>query len=157
MRDYRERLAVPVAWWLLGVPVIILLGTYGIYANLRGPIVGIIYIVFTIGYIAGLLAWSSGVIEVGDGELHAARAALPLSQVTEVRALDAQQAEAMRGPRADPAAHMLIRPFLKTAVYVAIRDPAGQVPYWLVGTRRPAELAGVIERCRPKDTARGMI
>jgi hypothetical protein len=52
---------------------------------------------------------------------------------------------------------MLIRPFLKTAVYVAIRDPAGQVPYWLVGTRRPAELAGVIERCRPKDTARGMI
>ena len=157
MRDYRERLAVPVAWWLLGVPVIILLGTYGIYANLRGSIVGIIYIVFTIGYIAGLLAWSSGVIEVRDGELRAARAALPLSEVTEVRALDAEQAEAMRGPRADPAAHMLIRPFLKTAVYVAIRDPAGQVPYWLVGTRRPAELATVIERCRPKDTARGMI
>jgi len=111
----------------------------------------------TMGYIAGMLAWSSGVIEVGDGELRAARAVLPLSWVTEVRALDARQAEAMRGPRADPAAHMLIRPFLKTAVYVAIRDPAGQVPYWLVGTRRPAELAGVIERCRPKDTARGMI
>jgi hypothetical protein len=157
MRDYRERLAVPATWWLLGVPVIILLGTYGIYANLRGLIVGIIFIVFTIGYIAGLLAWSAGVIEVGDGELRAARAVLPLSQVTEVHALDAQQAEAMRGPRADPAAHMLIRPFLKTAVYVAIRDPAGQVPYWLVGTRRPAELAAVLERCRPKDTARGMI
>jgi len=31
------------------------------------------------------------------------------------------------------------------------------VPYWLVGTRRPAELAAVIERCRPKDTAREMI
>ena len=41
---------------------------------------GIIYIVFTVGYIAALLAWSSGVIEVGDGELRAARAVLPLSR-----------------------------------------------------------------------------
>lgn len=150
MRDYHERLAVPVAWWILAVPVIVLLGGYGIYANLSGPVVVIIYTVFTVGGAAALLMWGSSVIEVGDGELRAAGAVLPLSRVTEVRALDARQAEAMRGPRADPAAHMLIRPYLKTAVYIAVHDPGGRIPYWLIGTRRPAELAAVIERGRPR-------
>jgi len=150
MRNYRERLTVPAAWWILAVPVIVLLGAYGIYANLSGAVVVIIYAVFTVGCAAVLLVWGSGLIEVGGGELRAAGAVLPLSQVTGVRALDARQAEAMRGPRADPAARTLIRPYLKTAVYVAVHDPAGQVPYWLIGTRRPGELAAAIERGSPK-------
>jgi hypothetical protein len=150
MRVYRERLAVPVAWWVLAVPVVVLLGAYGIYANLSGPVVVVIYAVFTVGCAGALLMWGSSLIEVVDGELRAAGTVLPLSQVTEVRALDARQAEAMRGPRADPAAHTLIRPYLKTAVYIAIHDPADQVPYWLIGTRRPDDLAAVIERDCPK-------
>ncbi|HEY1671739.1 MAG TPA: DUF3093 domain-containing protein [Streptosporangiaceae bacterium] len=148
MRDYRERLAVPAAWWLLGVPVILLLGAYAIYANLSGLIVVIVYVVFTVGYVAALLAWSAGVIEVTGGALRAAGSVLPLARVTSVQALDEEQAAAMRGPQADPAAHMLIRPFLKSAVYLEVDDPDGQVPYWLIGTRRPAELAAVIERGR---------
>ena len=148
MRDYRERLAVPTAWWILAVPVILLLGGYAIYANLSGLIVVIVYVVFTVGYVAALLAWGSAVIEVSGGQLRAAGGVLPLDQVTAVQVLDEKQAAAMRGPRADPAAHMLIRPFLKEAVYLGIEDPAGQVPYWLIGTRRPAELASVIERGR---------
>ena len=148
MRDYRERLAVPIAWWILAVPVILLLGGYAIYANLSGLIVVIVYVVFTVGYVAALLAWGSAVIEVSGGQLRAAGGVLPLAQVTAVQVLDEKQAAAMRGPRADPAAHTLIRPFLKEAVYLETEDPAGQVPYWLIGTRRPAELAGVIERGR---------
>lgn len=148
MRDYRERLAVPTAWWLLAVPVILLLGAYAIYANLSGLIVVIVYVAFTVGYVAALLAWGSGVIEVSGGELRAAGSVLPLARVTAVQALDEEQAAAMRGPQADPAAHMLIRPFLKSAVYLEVSDPDGQVPYWLLGTRRPTELAAVIERGR---------
>jgi hypothetical protein len=148
MRDYRERLAAPLSWWLLAVPVILLLGAYAIYANLSGLIVAIVYIVFTAGYVAALLAWGSSVIEVSGGELRAAGSELPLSRVTAVLPLDEEQASAMRGPQADPAAHTLIRPFLKAAVYLEIDDPDGQVPYWLVGTRRPSELAAVIERGR---------
>ena len=87
-------------------------------------------------------------IEVTGGALRAAGSVLPLARVTSVQALDEEQAAAMRGPQADPAAHMLIRPFLKSAVYLEVDDPDGQVPYWLVGTRRPAELAAVIERGR---------
>jgi len=150
MRDYRERLTVPVAWWVLAVPVILILGAYAAYANLSGPVVAIVYAVLTAGYVAVLVAWGASVVEVSGGQLRAAGAVLPLSWVTEVRALDARQTDVMRGPRADPAAHTLIRPFLKTAVYIAIQDPAGQVPYWLIGTRRPAELATVLEHGRPK-------
>jgi DUF3093 family protein len=148
MRDYRERLAVPAAWWILAVPVILLLGGYAIYANLSGPIVVAVYAVFTVGFVAALLAWGSGTIEVDGGDLRAAGAVLPLDQVTSVQALDEKQAAAMRGPQADPAAHTLIRPWLKSAVYLEVEDPAGPVPYWLIGTRRPAELASVIERGR---------
>ena len=145
MRDYRERLAVPAAYWILAVPVILLLGAYAIYADLSGLIVTIVYVVFTVGYVAVLLAWGSGAIEVTGGELRAAGAVLPLARVTAVQALDEKQAAAMRGPQADPAAHMLIRPWLKAAVYLEVEDPAQQVPYWLIGSRRPAELAAVIE------------
>ena len=60
-------------------------------------------------------------------------------------ALDEKQARALSGPRADPAAHLLLRPYLKRAVYVGLADPAGGVPYWLVATRHPAELAAAIE------------
>lgn len=148
MRDYRERLAVPAAWWILAVPVILLLGAYAIYADLSAPIVVAVYVVFTVGYAAALLAWGSGVIEVTGGELRAGGAELPLARVTAVQALDEKQAAAMRGPQADPAAHTLIRPWLKSAVYLEVEDPAQQVPYWLIGTRRPAELASVIERGR---------
>jgi hypothetical protein len=43
-------------------------------------------------------------------------------------------------------------------VYLEVDDPAGAVPYWLIGTRRPAELASVIERGRTGNREmRGMI
>ena len=151
MRDYRERLAVPAAWWLLAVPVIGLLGGE-LWAGFGGWAGAVIFAVFGIGLVAGLVAWGSARVEVGAGRLSAGGAELDLVSVTEVVALDDRQAAAMRGPQADPAAHMLLRPYLKRAVYIAVQDPAGQVPYWLVGTRRPAELAAAIERCRPKDT-----
>ena len=152
MRDYRERLAVPPAWWFLAIPVIGLLGGE-LWAGFGGWAGAAIFAAFAVGLIAALLAWGSARIEVSDGRLSAAGAVLPLGSVTEVMALDERQAAAMRGPQADPAAHMLLRPFLKRAVYIAVRDPAGQVPYWLLGTRHPAELAAAIERCRPQGAA----
>jgi hypothetical protein len=151
MRDYRERLAVPTVWWLLAIPVIVLLGGE-LWAGFGGWAGAVIFALFAIGLVAGLMAWGSARIEVSAGRLSAGSAVLPLASVTEVMALDERQAAAMRGPQADPAAHMLIRPYLKRAVYIAVHDPAGQVPYWLVGTRHPAEFATAIERCRPKDT-----
>ena len=36
MHDYRERLRVPVAWWLLGIPTVLIFGAT-LYAGLGEP------------------------------------------------------------------------------------------------------------------------
>ena len=52
---------------------------------------------------------------------------LPLAAVREVVALDEPQTIALRGPRADPAAHLYSRPYLKESVYLAVDQAAAGV------------------------------
>ena len=154
MDDYRERLRVPLAWWLLAVPSVLILGAT-LYAGLAEPWPVIIMVGLLAGCAAFLIAMGLGTIEVRDGTVRAGNAALPLTAVSEVVTLDENQTARMRGPRADPAAHLYSRPYLKESVYLAVTAPcpshpaAGSTaPYWLIGTRHPAELAAAIERCR---------
>jgi hypothetical protein len=147
MRSYREHLRVPVSWWLLAIPSIVILGAE-IWAGFGGFIPPLIYAVFTAVVAGFLLSWSATSIEVANGVLRAGNATLPLNQAGDVVPLDEKQAAQLRGPRGDPAAHLMLRPYLKRAVYIALADPADGVPYWLVATRHPAELATAIERSR---------
>ena len=147
MGSYRERLLVPVSYWLLTVPVVVTLGAeaYFFVDGIIPPLVigALFAIVATF-----LVHWSTATIEVAGGVLRAGKDALALSDADEVVALDEKQSTALRGPRADPAAHILLRPYLKRAVYISLADPGEGVPYWLVATRRPEELAAAIERAR---------
>jgi len=118
--------------------------------------------------------------EPEEQELRAGPGRLQLAAVGEVSALDEAQTRSLRGPRADPAAFLVIRPYLRRAVYVAVARPGGESrrghrrlrlrgfrprvelvnpvvdsPYWLVSTRHPAELAAAIERARPAARAGG--
>jgi hypothetical protein len=145
MHLYRERLSVPVSWWVLGAICVVLLGSE-VWAGLGGLVPLLTYVVLALIVAAFLVNWSLAVIRVTDGALRAGGATLPLEHVGEVVALDPGQAAALRGPRADPAAHLLLRPYLKRAVYVAVTDPASDAPYWLLATRRPEELAAAIQR-----------
>jgi hypothetical protein len=147
---YHERLWAPVSWWLLAVPVVAVLGGYALYLGWRGPLAFTVYGLLT-AFVAGfLLIWSATTIEVAGGVLRAGRDALAAGDAAEVTALDAEQSAVLRGPRADPAAHLLLRPYLKRAVCVRLTDSAarqaGGVPYWLVATRQPEALAAAIER-----------
>jgi len=153
MRDYRERLHAPLAWWLLAVPIVLVLGGT-LYAGLPWPWPIVIFVGLGAGCAALLIALGRATVEVDDGALRAGGAALPLTAISEVVALDERQSARLRGPRADPAAHLYSRPYLKESVYLAV-DPAvegdGRTPYWLIGTRHPAELAAAIERRRIRD------
>jgi hypothetical protein len=102
-----------------------------------------------------LIGWGLLGLEVAGGELRVGRDRLPLAQAGEVSALDEEQTRAMRGPRADPAAYLMTRPYLPRSVYISVDDPAARGPYWLVGTRRPEELAAAIEAARPAARAGG--
>jgi hypothetical protein len=145
--SYRERLLVPVSWWLLAVPVVAILGGE-LYAGFGGWIPPVIYAVFIAAVAGFLLTWGATTIEVADGTLRAGGAGLPLDLTSDVVPLDEKQAALLRGPKADPAAHLMLRPYLKRAVYIRLADPGSGVPYWLVATRHPAELATAIERGR---------
>jgi hypothetical protein len=147
MHDYRERLRVPLAWWLLAVPTVLILGAT-LYAGLAEPWPVIIMVGLLAGCAAFLIAMGLATVEVRDGAVRAGNAALPLTAVSEVVTLDENQTARMRGPRADPAAHLYSRPYLKESVYLAVAPSGAAAPYWLIGTRHPAELAAVIERCR---------
>ena len=153
MHDYRERLRVPLAWWLLAVPTVLILGAT-LYAGLAEPWPVIIMTGLAAGCAAFLITLGLATVEIRNGALRAGNAALPLTAVSEVVSLDEKQTTRLRGPRADPAAHLYSRPYLKESVYLAVAasDPhpaAGSTaPYWLIGTRHPAELAAAIERCR---------
>ena len=147
MGSYRERLLVPVSYWLLAVPVVVTLGAeaYFFVDGIIPPLViGALFAIVA----AFLINWSSATIEVAGAALRAGRDTLALSGADEVVALDEKQTKALGGPRADPAAHLLLRPYLKRAVYVSLADPADGVPYWLVATRHPEELAAAIDSAR---------
>ena len=146
MSDYRERLRVPLAWWLLAVPSVLIIGAT-LYAGLAEPWPVIIMAGLAAVCAAFLIAMGLATIEVRDGTLRAGKDTLPLTSVTEVITLDENQTTRLRGPRADPAAHLYSRPFLKESVYLGVAPP-GPAPYWLIGTRHPAELAAAVDRCR---------
>jgi Protein of unknown function (DUF3093) len=148
MHDYRERLRAPVAWWLLAVPIVLILGVT-LFAGFAEPWPVIIMAGLAVGCAALLITMGLGTVEIRDGALRAGNAVLPLTAVSEVVSLDEKQTTRLRGPRADPAAHLYSRPYLKRSVYLAVNPSSqGAAPYWLIGTRHPAELTAALERCR---------
>src|SRR5262249_51944397 len=153
MRAYSERLVVPASWWLCCTVCVLLLGTslWAGFSLLAGVAV---YLVLEAACAALLLSWGSVRIEVSDTELKVGSRRLPLANAGEVAAPDPAQSTALRGPRADPAAYLIIRPYLPKSVYVQIasqtqiRGQPADEPYWLIGSRHPVLLAEAIERAR---------
>jgi hypothetical protein len=143
MRSYREQLYVPASYWLLSVPVVALLGAE-LFVGFSTLVAVMVYAVFVAAVGGFLLGWSATRIEVTGTVLRAGGDTLPLEQVTEVLPLDDKQAAALRGPRADPSARLLLRPYLKRAVYLGLGDSPDGVPYWLVATRHPDKLAAAL-------------
>ena len=139
---YRERLTVPVAWWVLAVLLAVsLLAAVGLYL---GPVWGLAVFVATLAVAAGLFVSTAVVIEVDDAELRVGRSVIGRSWIAECRPLDAAEAEGRGGTGADARAHLVLRPYVATAVEITLDDPADPVPYWLVSSRRPARLAAAL-------------
>ncbi|MGD0699919.1 MAG: DUF3093 domain-containing protein [Trebonia sp.] len=143
MGSYRERLLVPVSYWLLAVPSIAFLGSEAWFVA-GGIVPPVTLAVLTLIAALFLLNWGSATVEVTAGVLRAGRDTLPLGEASEVIALDEKQTALLRGARADPAAHQFLRPYVKRAVYIGLADQTEGVPYWLVSTRHPDRLTAAI-------------
>jgi hypothetical protein len=154
MRRYTEQLRAPAAWWLLGMFSAFIFASTA-WAGFNVIVAIASYVVICGGTAAFLVIWGNARIEVSGGELRAGQTTLPLAVAGQVAALDEAQTRVLRGPRADPSAFMLLRPYLNLAVYIEVTGEHQDRPYWLIGSRRPAELAAAIERSRPQARAGG--
>src|SRR5258708_23198127 len=148
MRVYHERLRVPATWWLGAFIGVVVLGA-GFMAGFSWQRAGVVYAVLGGGCAAVLLVWSRASIDVRDGALRVGAAPLPLAAAGEIVALDEAQTRAMRGPRADPAAFLLARPYLPQAGCVEGTNRAQAPPCCLSGTRHPDALAASAHEAWP--------
>lgn len=142
---YRERLGVPLRWWVQGTMLVASLWLALVVA-VPGAVAWVVTGVALALLAAGFLSYGGARIVVDDGELRAGSAHIAGIHLGAAEALDAEQTRRVAGVEADARAYLLLRPYLKRAVRVEITDPADPAPYWLVSTRHPDELAGALTR-----------
>jgi hypothetical protein len=137
---YRERLGVPLRWWVQGTMLVVSLWLACIVA-VPEPVAWSVAAVAMTLLVAGLAFYGSARLEVADGWFRAGRARIAGEFLGAAEALDAEQTRRVAGREADARAFLVLRPYLKRAVRVEITDPADPTPYWLVSSRRPDALA----------------
>lgn len=136
---YRERLTVPIAWWVLsGLFALSMLLAFGLYL---GPVWGIGTALLSFLAVTAVFAAASNLIIVDGAGLRVGRANIELHYLGEARPLDTEQARTRRGPQADARAFLVLRPYVSTAVEVTVDDVDDPAPYWLISSRRPRTLA----------------
>jgi hypothetical protein len=140
---FRERLTVPIVWWalagLFALSVLLAVGAY------LGPVWGIGTSVATLLVAVAIFSSASLVISVDGKEIQVGRASIERAYVAACRALNADQTRRRAGVEADARAHLVLRPYIKTAVEITLDDPDDPVPYWLVSTRHPYRLAAAMQ------------
>jgi hypothetical protein len=96
-----------------------------------------------------LLLFGTPTLEVTDRGFTAGRATLPARHIGAAAGFTKEEATRERGPTLDARAWLLLRGWVDPVVRVEVADDRDPVPYWLVSTRRPAELVSALERVRP--------
>ncbi|HXD25727.1 MAG TPA: DUF3093 domain-containing protein [Propionibacteriaceae bacterium] len=136
---FRERLTVPLMWWVLAslfaLSVLLAVGAY------LGPVWGIGTALATVMVAAAIFISAAVVISIDAREIRIGRASIEHAYIASSQALAAEEARQRAGVGADARAHLVLRPYVRTAVEITLDDPDDPVPYWLVSTRRPQQLA----------------
>ena len=150
--DYRERLGVPLRWWVQGTMLVASLWLAVVVA-LPGPVAWVVTAVAMTLLVLGFVVYGNARIVVHDGVFRAGRAHIAAGHLGAAVALDPEATRRVAGREADARAYLLLRPYLKRAVRVAITDPADPAPYWLVSTRHPEDLARALTALNESSSA----
>ena len=151
-RYFHERRVVPWWWWVIALVIVVptaeAVVVLGPEITTQGSwTLGLVCLVVTVAMVAAvLLSLSRSDVDVDRDGLRAGRATLAASAIGRVRVLDRDTARALLGRDARADAHLSIRPWVHTAVQIEVVDPTVRAPYWVVGTRRPGQLAAALSR-----------
>jgi hypothetical protein len=139
---YRERLTVPIAWWLLGA--FLAASAFLAVAWYLGLSWGLAVGLGALAIVGAIYASASVVITLDSRELAVGRARIELAYLAGAVPLDKSAADRRTGLGADARAFLVTRPYISGAVEVTLDDPDDPVPYWLVSSRHPERLASAI-------------
>lgn len=151
---FRESLRVPVRWWVQGT---LLIGSFWLAMVVAVPEV----LTWTVTALAQLLlvlllhAYGSKRIVVTDTWLYAGRARIERKYLGSIALLDREQMRAAAGRDASARAYLLLRPYIATGVRVGVEDERDSTPYWLLSSRRAADLATALAATPSLDREQG--
>jgi hypothetical protein len=141
-QPYRERLW-PAPWVFISTALVIPASLL-VFLPIS-LFAGVVVAIGLYGAIVAVLLLTTATIELTPTEFRAGKARIPRELLGEATAYEGAEATAQRGPELDARAWLLLRGWVTGVVRVEVTDPGDPTPYWLVSTRRPAELARVLE------------
>ncbi|MEA5454274.1 DUF3093 domain-containing protein [Sinomonas sp. JGH33] len=135
------------AWWVwvvvLGIAgaCVLVLAPISVSAGFTGA--AIVFLV-----LCGILVATTPAVVVTPREFRAGRAVLPREFVASAEGFTGDEATAERGTRLDGRAYLCLRGWISPVVRVELDDPDDPTPYWLISTRRPAQLVAALAASR---------
>ena len=134
MPTYRERLWAPLSW-----VVITLAGAVLVAVSFQASLLLLVGLPL-LGVLA-LVVLSRDQLRVDDGVLSVPGARAPITAFGPAEVLDRKALRQWMGVRAQRDAWVRVKPWARNAVRLPVDDPDDDTPYWLIGTRRPIDLA----------------
>ena len=92
-----------------------------------------------------IVHWMTSTIEVADGELRIKRAHIPLKYLGDVEVIAKEKFGFERTRGADPAAFFALTFWISQGIKMTVKDERDPTPYWLISTKRAAELAAALK------------
>lgn len=99
----------------------------------------------TAGVMCALAILNAPRIVVTKDALTVGKAVIPRSELGNAEVLTGEEARRARGPELHPGAFVLFRGTTQKLVRVAVVSKLDPTPYWLISSRRPAQLAEALK------------
>lgn len=129
---FDERLSVPLWWYLVAVGVGVLLGAE-IHMGYPGVRAWIGYAVCIPVFVLALLWMGHTRVRVAEGLLRVGDASVPLERLGRAEIVPPADRRAALGPELDPAAYLLLRPWIRPVVRLEVTGE--RAPYWVFTVR----------------------
>ncbi len=149
MHSYRERLLPN--FWIYVSTALVIPASLLVFLPIN-PQVGVVVAIVLYAGCVFMLVVTSPVIAVENGYLTAGRARVPVELTGEPEFCAGPSATLERGRLLDARAWVVIRGWVDPVVKIPVTDADDPTPYWLVSSRRPAELAHAITSARAAGT-----
>lgn len=140
---YRERLW-PSPWQLL-LPIVFLVPAVGLVLTPINAAIAAPTAVAVAALVIAIMLLASPLVELSDGVLRAGRASIPVQQLGRTRLVGEADLRRTIGVDLDARAFLMIRGSVKQALKIENIDPRDPAPYWIVSSRRPADLDAALK------------